>query len=115
MKSRMKKSESSDSDSKISHSSHTNYRYLDRNELELRLRNSQTAKRSKDKTIARLAEKLDALIEKEGLVLGKEDETEMNDLMEEVDEAVKARGHFEKIFWEQQRTYNSLKNKRKIP
>ena len=66
MTSRSQKSDSSDSD-KTSHSSHTNYRYLKEEELKERLKNVQAAKKTAERTIKRLNEKLSILIEKEGI------------------------------------------------
>ena len=46
--------------------------------------------------------------------MAEEDELEVNELVSEVDEAAKARNHFQKIFWEQQQAYKSLNDKRKM-
>lgn len=102
------------SDLKMSHNSRTNYRYLDKHELEARLQSAQAAKRTLKRTVMRLTDKLNSLIDRDGMELVEEDEAEMKDLIEEVDEAAKARSHFQKIFWQQQRTYNSLGNKRRM-
>ena len=49
------------------------------------------------------------LIDDEGIDLEEEDGTDMNDLIDEVDEAIKPRSHFQSIFWKQQVEYNKLK------
>ena len=87
-------------------------RYLENDQLKSRLRNVQSAKKSANRMISRLDKKLKSLIEEEGIELSEEDASDMNDLVVEVDEARKARDHFQNIFWEQQRKYNSLHNKR---
>ncbi len=112
MKSRVQKSEMPHT--KTSCTSHANYRYLDNNELQTRLMNSQTANRTLERTVAKLTDKLNVLIERDGIDLAEEDESELNDIVVELDEAAKARSHFQKIFWQQQHKYNSLDDKRRI-
>lgn len=111
MKSRFQNTMSAD---RTSHNSHTNYRYLGNIELQDRLKNVQIARKTAERTITRLKENLKVLIDRDGIELEEEDELEMNQLVDEVDEAAKARNHFQKIFWEQQRAYNTLKNKRSM-
>ena len=50
------------------------------------------------RSASRLNGKLQAMIEKEGIDLGEEDASDMEDLMGEVDESVKAKKHFRCIF-----------------
>jgi predicted secreted protein len=66
MKSRSKKLNSED---KQHRSSHTNYRYLQANELTARLRNVQRAKRIVERNNMRLEEKLHSTIEHDGIDL----------------------------------------------
>ena len=80
------------------HNSHTNYRYLSNKDLATRLKNVQAAKRAAVRSASRLNGKLQAMIEKEGIDLGEEDASDMEDLMGEVDESVKAKKHFRCIF-----------------
>lgn len=112
MKSRMQRCEAASV--KTSHSSHANFRYLRNDELQERLRSTQTAKRAVERNVARLNEKLKLLIDRDGIDLAEEDVSEFNDLVDEVDETVKTRSHFQKIFWDQQRAYNNLHNKRSM-
>ena len=104
----------SDRDARISHSSHTNNRYLDRSELEAKLRDTQTAKRTLERTVARMKKRIDALIERDGIDLVEEDEAEMSSLVDEVDEAAKASRHFLRVLWEQQKMYNGLEHKQRM-
>lgn len=97
-------------------SSHTNYRYLNREELEIRLANVQSDKRALERGMKRLEEKLSARISEEGIELHDDDIDELSEIFEEADkEAGKlTREHFQRVFWEQQVAYNKLKNKRRM-
>ena len=53
------------------------------------------------------------MIDDEGVDLEEEDVADLNDLMNET-EAVKARNHFQSIFWNQQSKYNELDDKRRM-
>ena len=82
-----------------------------------RLRNVQAAKKTAQQTVHRLEEKLQSAIEKEGVDLLEEDACDMNDLMDEMNESEKqriARSQFQSIFWNQQRMYNRLQDKRQM-
>jgi hypothetical protein len=111
MKSRCEKSNPAAS---TSHKSHTNYRYLSSEDLSIRLKNVQAAKRAAERSASRLNEKLQAMIEKEGIDLVEEDASDLRELMSEVDENTKAKKHFCSIFWDQQQAYNSLDDKRRM-
>ena len=106
--------ENSNPTASTSHNSHTNYRYLSNKDLATRLKNVQAAKRAAVRSASRLNGKLQAMIEKEGIDLGEEDASDMEELMGEVDESVKAKKHFRCIFWKQQQVYHSLDNKRRM-
>ena len=111
MSSRKESSQSS----KTCSSSHVNYRYLERGELTDRLANVQRAKRTAERTIQRLKEKLSGIIGTKGIELVEDDEHEIEEPFSEIDKEVEknqSRDHFQKIFWDQQRKYNKLKNKK---
>ena len=94
--------------------SHTNYRYLQADELKCRLRNVQRAKRIAERTIIKLKQKINSNIDQDGIDLSVGDAQELDELFTETDETVSkkfAKEHFQRIFWEQQRAYNNLSNK----
>ena len=65
----------------------------------------------------RLEEKLQSIIEKEGVDLLEEDADDLNDMMNEIDANARremARNQFQGIFWEQQLKYNKLRDKRQM-
>ena len=113
MKSRKESSHSNKTDS----SSHANYRYLQSGELKDRLKSVQRSRRNVQRNAARLREKLDRIIGTEGIELAEDDEEEMEELFSHADEEISknhTREHFQRIFWEQQRSYNKLKNKKRM-
>ena len=113
MKSRKESSQSN----KISSDSHANYRYLQSGELKDRLKNVQRSKRISKRQNDRLREKLIKLIGSDGIDLSEDDEDEIEELFSQTDEDVKknhGHEHFQRIFWEQQRDYNKLKNKKRM-
>ena len=98
-------------------SSHTNYRYLQPDTLKIRLKNVMKSKRTADRNILRLNEKLQSLIHDEGIELVEEDASDIGQLIADIDGAStqqSAKSHFQKIFWDQQSKYNSLHDKRNM-
>ncbi len=89
------------------------YRYLNNDELFTRLSSVQTAKRTAERTVTRLKDKLKAMIEEEGIDLVEENASDIEDLVS-ITEEEKAKNHFRNIFWLQQHAYNSLHNKRRM-
>ena len=110
------KSNKQNTRSKTDSSSHANYRYLQPHELTARLKNVQKAKRNAERNVARLKEKLNNVIEKEGIDLVEEDVHELEEAFAHSDKEVSKlnREHFHRIFWDQQRAYNKLSNKRRM-
>jgi len=95
--------------------SHTNYRYLQNLELKERLHNVQKTKRSLKRQVCRLQEKIKNLITTQGLRLTDDDQNEIEDLLLSTNtEVVKkySKDDFQRIFWEQQMSYNQHKNKK---
>ena len=60
--------ENSNPTASTSHNSHTNYRYLSNKDLATWLKNVQAAKRAAVRSASRFNGKLQAMIEKEGLL-----------------------------------------------
>ena len=114
MQSRVKKSSH---DMSTEMSSHTNYRYLQPDTLKIRLKNVMKSKRTADRNILRLNEKLQSFIHDEGIELVEEDASDIGQLIVDIDGASSnstqqsAKSHFQKIFWDQQSKYNSLHDK----
>ena len=80
------------------------------------MRNLQKAKRSISQEIRRLREKLQSLIEQEGIDLVDEDASTLEEVFEDADKEITQlpAEYFQRLFWEQQRQYKQLKNKRSI-
>lgn len=97
-------------------SSHTNYRYLGSEELKKRMTNVQNEKRAAERKLKKLKGKLLSVIEEEGVELHEDDCDDLTEIFEQADKDTTklTREHFQRIFWEQQRDYNKLKNKRRI-
>lgn len=113
----LSKSSKQSSQSKTDSSSHANYRYLQPQELTTRLKNVQRAKRIAERSVARLKEKLSGIIDREGVDLSEDDSCELEELFMEADKEVSkklSREHFQRTFWEQQRSYNKLSSKRRM-
>lgn len=114
LKSKEKASDMHEKEQRTEHSSHTNYRYLTKEESSERLENLQKAKRALTRRNQRLKEKLHKIIDKDGLQLHDDDAAIFGQIFEDADTAIKssATGQFQQLFWEQQQRYNSLKDKR---
>jgi len=114
LKSKEKASDMHEKEQRTEHSSHTNYRYLTKEESSERLENLQKAKRALTRRNQRLKEKLHKIIDKDGLQLHDDDAAIFGQIFEDADTAIKssATGQFQQLFWEQQQWYNSLKDKR---
>ena len=86
-------------------------------ELKHRLKNVQRSKRITKRQNDRLREKINKIIVSEGIDLSEGDEDEIEELFSQADKDVEknhSREHFQRIFWEQQRNYNKLKNKKRM-
>ena len=68
-------------DSKTSHDSHTNYRYLQQGDVIERLRNVQTAKQTAKRAVERLKEQLNSVIEHDGVELDDDDAQDIEELI----------------------------------
>jgi len=114
LKSKEKASDMHEKEQRTEHSSHTNYRYLTKEESSERLENLQKAKRALTRRNQRLKEKLHKIIDKDGLQLHDDDAAIFGQIFEDADTAIKSSttGQFQQLFWEQQQRYNSLKDKR---
>lgn len=102
---------------RVSHSSHTNYRFLSSAEKDERLHNLQRAKVAESKCNKHLSEKVNELIDKEGVSLTEQDTSDMVSIFDSVtDNVIKnfKDGSIQQIFWEQQKNYSSLRNKKSM-
>jgi hypothetical protein len=99
---------------RTAHDSHTKISRLKNTEVVERLQNVQRAKRTLTKSNQRLRERLQKLIEKEGVLLHEDDERDIEALFTEASKKVDSRNNFQKFFWEQQCRYNKLKSKRSM-
>ena len=89
-------------------------RYLTSEELKVRLSSAQKAKRSAERSASRLKEKLTARIERGGIDMHTDNLNDLEDIFKSVDKDVAASSHFQKVFWDSQRSYRKLKNKRTV-
>ena len=101
----------------VSLNSHTNYtcRFLSNAEKDKRLHNLEKAKIAECKYRKRLSEKINELIEQDGVTLIDEDAEDISSIFDSVASDVKKNFKefsFQKIFWDQQQHHFSLKNKR---
>ena len=105
---------SHEKEQRTKHCSHANYRYLTKEESSERLENLQKAKRALTRRNQRLKEKLHKIIDKDGVQLHDDDAAIFGQVFKDADTAVEssAIGQFQRIFWEQQCRYNSLKDAR---
>ena len=102
---------------RVSHNSHTNYRFLSSAEKDERLHNLQRAKVAQNKCNKRLSEKLNELIDNEGVRLTEQDTSDVTSIFNSVtDDVIKnfKDGSIQQIFWEQQKNYSLLSNKKSM-
>ena len=97
-------------------SSHANYRYLQNSELKQRLKNVQQSRRTVQRRTDRMREKLNKVINNEGMEFCEDDSIKLEELFSQTDEALKdySQDHFHKVFWDQQCQYNKLSCKKKM-
>ena len=105
------------SEEKTSASSHAKYSSLTSDEKSLRLKNIHQSLRLSHQQIKQLKEKISTLIEKNSVALVEEDAADIQSIITDVSPVVEknfAPDSPERIFWEQQTKYNSLKDKRQM-
>ena len=98
-------------------SSHASYKSLSTAEKDERLRNVSHSLKISQQKVRRLKVKLESLIEKEGISLAEDDATDISAVFSEVNSTVDK--NFppdtpQRVFWDQQLKYNSLKNKKQM-
>ena len=100
----------------VNPSSHTNYRYLSNEDLKKRLTNVQNERRVAEKRLKQLKDQLNAKIDEEGVDLAEEDIDDLSEIFAQADQETTklTREHFQRVFWEQQKEYNELGDKRRI-
>ena len=97
--------------------SHTNYIHLTPSEQSERMKNLHQSLRSVKRQVKRLDSKVSSLIEKEAILLQPVDATDIEQVVEEVDPLVADKfpeNSPQRIFWDQQRMSNQLKDKRQM-
>ena len=108
--------QSNESDSHISASSHTRYRDLTPAEKDERMKNHRALKVSNQK-VKRLQAKVDKLIANEAVYLQNSDAADISHIVTEVSPIVEDTYPLnspQRVFWDQQKRYNSLKDKRQM-
>lgn len=109
--------ERENSNDRTAHDSHTNFRYLSKDEMVQRANCIQKEKRKAAAMQRRLESKVQELIDKEGIVLFDKDDNDVATLFENVSPQVTAEfseDGFQRLLWKQQKQYNSLRDKRQM-
>ncbi len=97
--------------------SHASYASLSPGEKDQRLKNLHQSLRLAKQQIRRLEAKVKSLIEKDGIALEENDADDISTVFSEVNSAVDKNfppNTPQRIFWDQQMTYNRLKDKRQM-
>ena len=108
---------SSKSDGHTSASSHTRYCDLTAAEKDERMKNLHRALKVSNQKVKRLQAKVDKLIANEAICLQDSDSADISHIMTEVSPVVEDTYPLnspQRIFWDQQKHYNSLKDKRQM-
>ena len=98
-------------------SSHASYSRLSPADKDQRLKNLHSSLRLAKQQIHRLEAKVESLIEKEGISLEENDAADISTIFREVNSTVDKSfppDTPQRIFWDQQKAYNSLKDKRQM-
>ena len=106
-----------DSSGRTAHDSHCNYRYLSESEKVERLQSLQKQKIVLKDKVKKLQKKANRTIEREGGRLTEEDGADMQTVMADNSNTVDdefAKDSFQHILLEQQKKYNTLKDKRQM-
>ena len=108
---------SNESDSHTSVSSHTRYRDLTSGDKDERMKNLHRALKVSNQKVKRLQAKVDKLITNEAVRLQGNDSADISHIVTELSPIVEdtyALNSPQRIFWDQQKRYNSLKNKQQM-
>ena len=98
-------------------SSHASYSHLSPADKDQRLKNLHSSLRLANQQIRRLEAKVESLIEKEGISLEENNAADISTIFREVNSTVDKSfppDTPQRIFWDQQKAYNSLKDKRQM-
>ena len=104
-------------DKHTSATSHTNYRNLSSAEKATRLKNLHHSVRIVKQQVHRLKTKIGQLIDNQGVSLQDDDATDISEIFTECSTSIDKRYPTEspqRIFWEEQQKYNSLRDKRQM-
>ena len=102
---------------RTAHDSHTNYRYLSKEETIQRANNIQKQKRKLLVNCRILEAKVQDLIDRDGIILSETDTIDVGTVFDDASSQVMAdfpEDSFQRILWEQQKQYNSLRDKRQM-
>ena len=102
---------------RIAHDSHCNIRYLSEQESLQRLESVKKQKAVLKEKVKRQEKIAQRLIANEGVTLTLKDTVDINRVVEESRTAIEngfTENSFQRILWEQQKKYNSLKNKKQM-
>lgn len=100
--------------SKVGHSSHVNYRYLDKESSVKRMRNMQKELKRRKDALNRKTMKLSNIIEKESLPVDKELHSDLVSIMNNRLPETEKPDDFKSLFWKQQLQSFSCKNARSM-
>ena len=104
-------------DDRTSATSHTSYRDLSSAEKDTRLKNLHHSLRVAKQQVQRLKSEIGLLIEKDGISLQDNDASDISDILTEFSSSIDQTYPTEspqRIFWEEQQKYNSLRDKRQM-
>lgn len=102
---------------RTAHSSRANFCHLRDGEKDERMRNLSKAKKAAKLQVSRLQKRVESLIAKQSITLTDDDADDVTQLIKEVSDSVYTQFHknsAQRVFWEQQHLYNSLKNKKQM-
>lgn len=110
------RSQNSSIEKRVAHDSHVNICFLSDDEKTQRLRNVQEEKRVLMLKNKKLQQKLQILIDKDGITLNDTESEKVFSLVEEASTEVQKfpENSFQSILWEEQLKYNALKEKRQM-
>lgn len=109
--------QSNESDNHTSASSHTRYQDLTPAEKDERMKSLHRALKVSNQKVKRLQAKVDKLIANQSVCLQDNDAADISHIITEVSPVVEDRFPLnspQRIFWDQQKRYNSLKDKRQM-
>ena len=117
LRSSLSRHKSSSQDDRTDVSSRTKYACLSSAEKDERMKNLHQSLKVAKQQVKRLEDKVKKLIEKESVLLQPDDAADVSSIVNEMAQKVEEsfpQGSPQRIFWEQQRLYNSTKDRRQM-